>query len=69
MADSFPTLLTVVEVALLLRVSRTTIYNMFRRGKLTKIKVEGRTCVQRSEVDRYLAEAGRRALDGDDHAA
>jgi excisionase family DNA binding protein len=68
MADSLPCLLTVEEVAHILRVGRTTIYNMFRRKKLTRLKVEGRTRVQLAEVERYLSDAGRAAAGADDHA-
>jgi excisionase family DNA binding protein len=69
MADSLPCLLTVEEVAQILRVGRTTIYNMFRRKKLTRLKVEGRTRVQRAEIERYLADAGRAAAGAEDGPA
>jgi excisionase family DNA binding protein len=36
-------------------VSRGTVYALIRRGALRKLKVAGRTRLQRSELERFLA--------------
>ena len=52
-------LLTVAEVAALLRVSRSTVYRERQRGRLRFAKVGGSAFVRRTEVDRYLRASER----------
>lgn len=46
-----PRFYTVEEAAEILRVSRVTIYNLFKRGKLSPLKVGRRTLVDANSFD------------------
>ncbi|MFC3074189.1 helix-turn-helix domain-containing protein [Shinella pollutisoli] len=48
-------LLTVAEAARQLRVSRPTLYKMFRQGLLPKRRLLGRTLVARADLERLIA--------------
>jgi len=43
------------EAADVLRVSRSSIYNMIRDGRLKSVKIAGRTIIARSEIERLLS--------------
>ncbi|WRQ08182.1 excise [Mycobacterium phage dwieneke] len=49
-------LLTVPETADVLRVGRTTVYELFKRGELRWVQVGARRLVTRVEVDRFISE-------------
>lgn len=49
-------LLTVPETAEALRVSRTTVYELFKDGRLASVHVAGRRLVTCTEVDRFIAD-------------
>ena len=54
-------LLTASEVARMLHVSRNTVYDMFRRGELSGLRVRGSLRLRPRGVARYLRlHAGRR---------
>ena len=56
------TLLTLSEVAELLRVSRRSVERLVRAGRIRVVHpVPGRTLVERREVDAYLASLRRAA--------
>lgn len=42
---------TVDEVKAILRIGTTSVYNLFKRKKLTKMKVLGKTVVRKEELD------------------
>ncbi len=48
-------LLTVAEVAALMRVSNMTVYRLIKAGELAAIRVGKNYRVRESDVDRYLA--------------
>lgn len=43
------------EAAGALRISRSSIYNMIRDGRLKSVKIAGRTLITRSEIERLLS--------------
>ena len=47
-------MLTTKEVAEALRVSEMTVYNMFKRGELTQIKIGSKTMYRESEVTQII---------------
>lgn len=49
-------LLTVSEVASLMRVSNMTVYRLIKSGQLAAIRVGKNYRIRESEVDRYLQE-------------
>lgn len=49
-------LLTVGEVAALMRVSNMTVYRLIKSGQLAAIRVGKNYRLRRSDVDRYLAD-------------
>lgn len=49
-------LLTVGEVATLMRVSNMTVYRLIKAGQLGAIRVGKNYRIRRSDVDRYLTE-------------
>ncbi|AAN12643.1 excisionase and transcriptional regulator [Mycobacterium phage Sbash] len=59
-------LLTIPETADALRVGRTTVYELFKRGELRWVQVGARRLVTRVEVDRFISEheQGRANADG-----
>ena len=52
-----PKLYTMDEAAQMLRVSRTLVYRMSKRGQLRVVKFGRRTLVEASEIDRVIREA------------
>ncbi len=56
MADFGEPLLTVGEVATLMRVSNMTVYRLIKAGQLSAIRVGKNYRIRRSDVDRYLTE-------------
>ncbi len=46
--------LTVAECARELRVSRPTLYRLFQRGELLRVKVGRRRLIRRRELERFL---------------
>ena len=46
--------LSVTEAIDYTRLSRPTIFNLMRDGKLTRLKVGGRTLIAKSDLDRLL---------------
>lgn len=55
-----PRLLTPEEAAIVLRVSRTTVYAMVRDGELRPFRMRGRTFLHRDELDSFLSRAPRK---------
>ena len=49
-------LLTVGEVASLMRVSNMTVYRLIKAGQLAAIRVGKNYRIRRTDVDRYLSE-------------
>jgi len=49
------------EAAYVLRISRSSIYNMIRDGRLKSVKIAGRTLILRSEIERLLSEVANDA--------
>ena len=49
-------LLTVGEVANLMRVSNMTVYRLIKSGQLSAIRVGKNYRIRRTDVDRYLSE-------------
>jgi excisionase family DNA binding protein len=49
-------LLTVAEVALVMRVSRMTVYRLIRRGQLKAIRVGRNYRVRENDLNSYLEE-------------
>ena len=49
-------LLTVGEVAAVMRVSNMTVYRLIKSGQLAAIRVGKNYRIRRGDVDRYLAE-------------
>ena len=49
-------LLTVGEVATLMRVSNMTVYRLIKAGQLAAIRVGKNYRIRRTDVDRYLTE-------------
>ena len=49
-------LLTVGEVATLMRVSNMTVYRLIKAGQLSAIRVGKNYRIRRSDVERYLSE-------------
>lgn len=52
-------LLTVKEACERLRISRATLYNLVKNGKLGIIKIGGKSLVSDESIDRLIAEATR----------
>jgi excisionase family DNA binding protein len=55
-AGSAPRLLTLQEVGKILRVGRTTVWEMVNAGELSAVRLRGKLLIPREEPDRYLAE-------------
>jgi excisionase family DNA binding protein len=51
--------LTLLEVAALVRISRTTVYALARRGELPTIRVGGQIRVSREALEEWLAKNAR----------
>lgn len=45
------------DVRDILGISRSSIYNLIRHGRLKAVKIAGRTLILRSEIERLLNEA------------
>lgn len=58
-------LLTVGEVATLMRVSNMTVYRLIKSGQLSAVRVGKNYRIRRADVDRYLTERAVR-FEGDD---
>ena len=56
-------LLTVSEVATLMRVSNMTVYRMIKSGQLGAIRVGKNYRIRRSDVERYLTDRAVRIED------
>lgn len=56
MAEFGEPLLTVGEVATLMRVSNMTVYRLIKAGQLSAIRVGKNYRIRRSDMDRYLTE-------------
>ncbi len=54
--EGFEPLLTVGEVASLMRVSNMTVYRLIKAGHLSAIRVGKNYRLRRTDVDRYLSE-------------
>jgi excisionase family DNA binding protein len=58
---SRPKLLTVTEVAELLRVSNMTVYRLIKAGELGSLRVGKSVRLREDDIDRYLADRYTRA--------
>jgi len=54
MVDRRPTLMTIEEVSKFLRVHRSTVYRLVRKGELPAIKVGDQWRFNKSQVDQWL---------------
>jgi excisionase family DNA binding protein len=52
-------LMTVPEVAAVLRVAPNTVWELFRQGKLRRTKVGRLTRVRQTDLERFLERQGR----------
>ena len=59
-----PRLLTVQEVADLLRVSNMTVYRLIKRGELRALRVGKNYRIRQQDLDAYLQEGSVRAEEG-----
>lgn len=48
-------LLLVDEVLAILPIDKSTLYRLFKAGKMTPLKLGGRTVVRRADLDAFLA--------------
>jgi excisionase family DNA binding protein len=48
-------LLTVKEACERLRISRATLYNLVRKGKVTIVKIGGKSLIREEDIDRLIA--------------
>jgi excisionase family DNA binding protein len=55
--DQLPDVLTVPEVARLLRLGRNTAYEAVRCGELPSVRIRGRILVPKAALVRFLTEA------------
>jgi excisionase family DNA binding protein len=55
-AESPPRLLTLQQVGKILRVGRTTVWEMVNSGELTAVRLRGKLLIPCEEPERYLAE-------------
>lgn len=53
--------LRIGDAAAALSISRSSIYNMIRDGRLKSVKIAGRTLILRSEIERLLSEVANDA--------
>ena len=51
----------IAEVCDALSISRSSVYNMIRDGRLKSVKIAGRTLILRSEIERLLSEVANDA--------
>jgi excisionase family DNA binding protein len=58
-------LLTVVEVAALMRVSNMTVYRLIKGGNLAAIRVGKNYRIRESDVNRYLSDRAVRIVEND----
>ncbi|MGH7148749.1 MAG: helix-turn-helix domain-containing protein, partial [Nitrospiraceae bacterium] len=49
-------LLTVKEACVRLRISRATLYNLVRKGKIGFVKIGGKSLIREEDIDRLIAE-------------
>lgn len=57
-AEAVKTILTIDEVASILRISRQSAYEAARRGEIPTLKIGRRILVPRVALDRLIASAG-----------
>jgi excisionase family DNA binding protein len=55
MPGTNPELLTTVEVAKTLKVSRATVYHLMQRGELKSVHLGSRRLIRRSDLDSFIA--------------
>jgi excisionase family DNA binding protein len=53
--------LTINETAIYFRISRASVWRLFRTGRLKKIRIGGRTLVRRVDADAFLASCAEAA--------
>ena len=47
--------LSILQAAAALNISRTAVYEILQRGEMTAVKLNNRTLIRSSEVERYFA--------------
>ncbi|MCA9312581.1 MAG: helix-turn-helix domain-containing protein [Phycisphaerales bacterium] len=57
--------LTIKEVAALLKLAEKTVYAMANAGELPAFKIRGQWRIKRAELDRWIDEQPRRRADGE----
>lgn len=55
MATTERPVLLVDEVLAILPIDKSTLYRLFKAGKMTPLKLGGRTVVRRADLDAFLA--------------
>ena len=58
--------LTIKEVAALLKLAEKTVYSMAQQGEIPAFKVRGQWRIRRSELDRWMDKQPRGCADGKD---
>lgn len=58
--------LTIKEVAALLKLAEKTVYSMAQQGEIPAFKVRGQWRIRRSELDRWIDKQPRGGADGED---
>lgn len=58
--------LTIKEVAALLKLAEKTVYSMAQQGEIPAFKVRGQWRIRRSELDRWIDKQPRGGADGKD---
>ena len=57
--------LTIKEVAALLKLAEKTVYSMAQQGEIPAFKVRGQWRIRRSELDRWMDKQPRGGADGE----
>lgn len=58
--------LTIKEVAALLKLAEKTVYSMAQQGEIPAFKVRGQWRIRRSELDRWMDKQPRGGVNGQD---
>ncbi|HHH31186.1 MAG TPA: DNA-binding protein [Polyangiaceae bacterium] len=58
--------LTIKEVAVLLKLAEKTVYSMAQKGELPAFKVRGQWRIRRADFDEWMEEQARHAREGEE---
>ncbi len=65
---STPEVMTVLELAVYLQVSRRTVYNMAAAGEIPAARIAGQWRFKKSEIDKWLERLSQQSYKGDEAA-